>query len=450
MKILFAIHQFDNPSAGGTEVYTAALARTLSSKHEVGVLYGSAGKEPGSASPWAGISLFPVFEAEAVPDPFLENYEGKARRQEIERIISDFSPDLLHIQHLSGLGAGLLEAAAGKVSRILMTLGDYWPFCPRGQMIRDDLENCEAPEVSRCASCLFVEPAMRNLEGSTRRLAGPFASALPQVEGFGASKLRLAAAGLLSRIGGEVAPTLKEYREHVTKRLSRMEDILSLVDLFLAPSRFLLERYARLGIPWSKLRHLDYGFEPLPAVLRKARALPLRLGFIGTLIPSKGAHVAAQALRHLTPKTAELHLWGEFAPYHGDVSYKDAMMKALSGLPHEFHGPVPHDRVGEAFEGMDALVVPSLWAENSPLVIHEALQAGVPVLASRAGGIPELVRDGETGLLFETGNARDLALKIQRLASGDVQFSDPIGWRGAVELLDEHVRKLERFYLGME
>jgi len=71
--------------------------------------------------------------------------------------------------------------------------------------------------------------------------------------------------------------------------------------------------------------------------------------------------------------------------------------------------------VAAALASMDALVVPSIWPENSPLVIHEAFLAGVPVVASRIGGIPEVVEDGRSGLLFEPGNATDLARVLKRI-----------------------------------
>jgi glycosyltransferase involved in cell wall biosynthesis len=66
------------------------------------------------------------------------------------------------------------------------------------------------------------------------------------------------------------------------------------------------------------------------------------------------------------------------------------------------------------YSQIDALVVPSLWPENSPLVIHEAFMAGVPVVGSRIGGIPELVTDGVSGFVFESGSAADLARALRR------------------------------------
>jgi glycosyltransferase involved in cell wall biosynthesis len=64
---------------------------------------------------------------------------------------------------------------------------------------------------------------------------------------------------------------------------------------------------------------------------------------------------------------------------------------------------------------MDVLVVPSIWLENSPLVIHEAFMAGVPIVGARIGGIAELVDDGRTGLLYTPTSSSDLAAALRLL-----------------------------------
>src|SRR5439155_15491353 len=74
-----------------------------------------------------------------------------------------------------------------------------------------------------------------------------------------------------------------------------------------------------------------------------------------------------------------------------------------------------HEQTSAVYGQMDVLVVPSLWLENSPLVIHEAFMAGVPVVGARMGGIAELVRDGENGLLYEATSAAELAAALSTL-----------------------------------
>ncbi|HMS16518.1 MAG TPA: glycosyltransferase, partial [Planctomycetota bacterium] len=80
-----------------------------------------------------------------------------------------------------------------------------------------------------------------------------------------------------------------------------------------------------------------------------------------------------------------------------------------------FHDRYPPGEGGRILNGPDVLGVPSRWDENAPLTIQEAFMAGIPVVASRLGGMAEFVTDGVTGLLFETGNADDLARCLRRL-----------------------------------
>lgn len=453
MRVLIAIHQFDDPSAGGTEVYTAALARELASRHDVAVLYPSR-----SANARAegleierdadGVVHYRIGESEWEPRTFEEWYEASGRRFLFVQALRHFAPDAVHVQHLSGLGLSFLVEAKAHAPVVVMTLADYWLSCPRGQMIRDDLSNCERPEVERCSACLFGAPAIRDLENRARAMGGPLGALLPESGRVGAA-LRLAGARALARVGAGLS-NVAEANARVERRLSLILQVDRLVDRFIAPSEAIGTRHRRLGLPGWKIAHLDYGFEALPGIERVPRAEdePFRLGFIGTLIPSKGAHLIGEALARLPDGTARAHLWGALVPYHGDESYARTLERAFQGTDHERHGPLPHGRIAEALSQIDALVVPSLWRENSPLVIHEAMQAGVPVIAADAGGMPELVRHGETGLLFRTGDAVDLARQIKLLAGGAVELANPRAWSFAVDPIADHARRVERLYRG--
>ena len=77
-----------------------------------------------------------------------------------------------------------------------------------------------------------------------------------------------------------------------------------------------------------------------------------------------------------------------------------------------FWGKIDHRRIEKIYRETDVLVVPSIWPENQPVTITEAMAARIPVIASNVGGIPELVEDGATGLLCKKGNARELAGKM--------------------------------------
>ena len=111
-----------------------------------------------------------------------------------------------------------------------------------------------------------------------------------------------------------------------------------------------------------------------------------------------------------------------------------------------------HEIVTRVFNKVDAIVVPSIWLENSPLVIHEAQQARVPVITAEAGGMAELVQHEVNGLLYEHRNPAALAIQMARLAD-DPQLAVRLGQRGYlrdaagnVPSTDQHVAEIEKLY----
>ena len=109
-------------------------------------------------------------------------------------------------------------------------------------------------------------------------------------------------------------------------------------------------------------------------------------------------------------------------------------------------GRLPGDEVDELLRGCRAAVLPARWYENAPMAVLEAMAAGVPIIASRIGGIPELVRDGEEGLLVPPGEPEPLAEAFQKLA-GDAALAREMGERGVARVRERfspesHVLKL--------
>jgi GT2 family glycosyltransferase len=125
--------------------------------------------------------------------------------------------------------------------------------------------------------------------------------------------------------------------------------------------------------------------------------------------------VLLEAFAGLEPGRATLDLYGAPADYHGDASFLKRLAPLLQVPGIRAMGPRPHAGIPAALAATDVLVVPSIWPENSPIVIQEALLSGVPVIASRIGGMPELVQDGRNGLLFEPRDAADLGRALRRL-----------------------------------
>src|SRR5262249_4087270 len=205
------------------------------------------------------------------------------------------------------------------------------------------------------------------------------------------------------------------------RRTAHMRARCERITHFIAPSTCIGDRFCAFGVAPERIRVADYGFDRERARLRQGSDEPrrtrsaLRLGFLGSLMVSKAPHVLLEAVGSLPDGSVSVDLYGAHTAYHGDDSYRRRLEPLLNQRGVHMHGPIAHDAVASALASLDALVVPSIWPENSPLVTHEAFLASIPVVASRIGGIPELVADGQNGLLFDPGSAADLRRVINRL-----------------------------------
>ncbi|MEO8520651.1 MAG: glycosyltransferase [Acidobacteriota bacterium] len=132
---------------------------------------------------------------------------------------------------------------------------------------------------------------------------------------------------------------------------------------------------------------------------------------MGTLVWHKGAHVLLEAARLLKGEV-EVHLYGDTTVF---PDYVATLRRLASELPVTFHGRFERAAAPGVYGGLDALAVPSLWPENSPLVIHEAFMHGVPVIGARMGGIADLIRHDVNGLLAEPASPASLAAMLARL-----------------------------------
>jgi glycosyltransferase involved in cell wall biosynthesis len=109
-------------------------------------------------------------------------------------------------------------------------------------------------------------------------------------------------------------------------------------------------------------------------------------------------------------------------------------------------GTFPNREIGKVLSELDVLVIPSLWYENSPLVVHSAQAAKVPVIASDIGGLSEAITHEINGLLFERGNARALAVQIRRLAEDRVLLKHLSAQARQPKSMADYVDKIEDLY----
>jgi glycosyltransferase involved in cell wall biosynthesis len=233
----------------------------------------------------------------------------------------------------------------------------------------------------------------------------------------------------------------------ISRRIATVQKALTAVDLFVAPSRFLRERFIEFGVAPEKILYKDNGFDltPFLAVRRRPRS-DRRVGFayIGTLAEHKGVHVLVEAFNHIDPALVELRVYGnpEVFPEY------TARLRVLATHPGIFFvGGFDNREIGCILAEVDALVVPSLWFENSPLTIHEALLAGIPVIASDLGGMAEYVEHGRTGLLFRPGDVKDLRDQLEWFIHHPEAFAAMPRLQYAA--ISDHARELVEIYAGL-
>jgi glycosyltransferase involved in cell wall biosynthesis len=191
------------------------------------------------------------------------------------------------------------------------------------------------------------------------------------------------------------------------------------VDLFVSPSRFLLDQHQRAGLAPRQTAVVRNGI-PLPAEISNRRPARHRNFLLLTrLTVEKGIRVVLQAVAAL-PRTLdfELVIAGR-GPLEADVRQAAAHDPRI-----RFVGYVTGEAKATLLSAAHCLLIPSLWYENAPVAVIEAAAYGLAVIASRIGGLPELVHDGHTGLLFEPGDASGLAAIMRRLLSGNSALPD--------------------------
>jgi len=183
------------------------------------------------------------------------------------------------------------------------------------------------------------------------------------------------------------------------------------VDLLCAEAQGTIDIHKRNGyFPTAQTFALPGAFVTSPPKAhRDDYTGPLRIGYLGVLTPNKGIHVLASAAALMVQRNVRLVVAGT-----GDQSYIDELKTAFQGIDVDFAGWVESENF---LSRIDVLVVPSLWREPFGRVCVEAYLAGVPVVASRIGGLAEIVVHGVSGFQFEPGNAQELAGILDKLAN---------------------------------
>jgi glycosyltransferase involved in cell wall biosynthesis len=442
MKTILTIHHFLPNYSTGAEVYAFRLAGwLLKHGHEVEVVcvesiaHDSKTELEYKHETYEGISVWRLyFNLARAANPFRQSFDNPAIGAWFAEFLNRERPDLVHMNSCYLLSVSTISATKQLQLPLIVTLHDFWFVCPRITLLKPTGQLCTVPEdVAECAWCLATEK--RRFRWSENVSRGAAGNVMQRV-------LALPYGAKLSQI--------KPDASEIAYRRQLLMEMLKKVDLLLAPSEFLRGVFIKQGIDPAKIIYSRYGLDTShwinPSNTNRRSSTELQITYIGQLSPHKGVHLLVKALKCLdfSNRPAQLKIYGDPAPY---PKYVKSLQKLAQGNPAiEFTGRFDNHRVAEILAEADVVVVPSIWYENSPIAIMEALTTGTPVVTANLGGMPELVQHEVNGLLFKAGDEGDLAKQLQRLLDEPNLLGTLTSKARPVRLIDDEMRQVLSIY----
>jgi glycosyltransferase involved in cell wall biosynthesis len=283
---------------------------------------------------------------------------------EVDRICEQFRPDVIHVHNTFPLiSPSLYWTAARRKVPVVQTLHNFRLLCPQAIFLRDG---------KVCEDCIGKLP----WRSVTRKC-------------YRESALQSAVVtGMLA-----MHRAIGTYRKRVAR--------------YIALNAFARDKYIEGGLP-AELFRIKPNF--VPSAVPPDWAMRRGGLYVGRLSSEKGLEVLAGAARRLRAPDLEVIGSGPLETLAGEA------------FGERYLGYRPLDHIMARMRTAQFLVVPSICYENSPRTIVEAFSCGLPVIASRLGALIDIVKDGVTGLLFNPGDASDLAEKIAWAASHPEQM----------------------------
>jgi glycosyltransferase involved in cell wall biosynthesis len=415
MKVVLATHQFLPDFSGGTEILTFRTAKELLRRgHQVCVVTGHPSRErlPDDRrlqrSSHGGIEVrrfhWDFTGSATQPDVFQSEYDNALFGALFRDYLADAQPDVVHFLHLYRLSGSAIDACTSLNIPTIYTATDFWFVCPTADLRLPGAAMCEGPRADRvnCVRHLFGANRASDLGGTLARLPDE------------------AVARLVRSIqeDSQSARVIDQRVRAIAARPSHLMDRLNSVGRVIVPSKVTERVLINNGLRRQRVRYSRFGIDLAPFINRSKQPSVdgrLRLGFVGRIAPQKGLCVLLQAMRGVPARLPiTLDVWGDD---RADRRYSQEV-RAIAGHDARirFRGLFAQDEIGDVFSNLDVIIVPSLCAENTPLVVYEAQAARCPVIASDVEGIAELIQPEHNGMLFKMGNVSQLATCIQRVA----------------------------------
>ena len=399
-RLLIVSNFFPPVTVGGAEIVAHRQALALQKRGwAVEVFaggYASAAQAPGALEyeTLAGVGVHRLALRSLAPD---DNFLWPLAETRFRSILASFRPDVVHFHNVMGLGAGLIPIAVAQGARVAVTLHDYWGFCFKNTMLRNDGVACA--EVEDCGACMPT-------------IAANDRGRLP----------------------------MRVRRDFVSWSLDQAHVLIS-------PSAWLAEAYDRSGLFRRKIVSVSNGIDldAIP-VSTKPSDGKTRFATFSYLGEHKGIKTLFEAVRLLGDDGDIRGKWE--LTICGDGHLRDWLSRSVADAGLTDHVLVAgHVGRAEAMSTMgrcDAMILASTWPENQPVSLLEAIASGTAQIATNIGGNPELVVDGESGRLVSPGDPRELADAMRALIVDPAHASHFGAFNAERRALFDERRSIER------
>ncbi len=282
-----------------------------------------------------------------------------------KNIVSQFKPDLIHFHSIQGLGANIVKYAINNHIKVAVTCHDSWWICPRQFFLKSDKKTfCKNKNLTDCSLCYAY------LEDKTN-----------------------------------ILKNIKKESE-IINRDKYLYDIFANINYVIFPSEFIKNIYSKYFIKKNWL--VSQNGIPVYKKSKTIKTKKFKFLYTGGNSDEKGASLLINTWQKYFSKNKNLKL-----DIYGNGS--QFLSSTISAPNINIFENYKRQDVIKIFSNHKALIYPSIIPENSPVTIKEAFSFGIPVIGSNVGGIPELIKDGKNGYIFNNNNSFSLKKKISEL-----------------------------------
>ncbi|GAA5086440.1 hypothetical protein GCM10023210_08280 [Chryseobacterium ginsengisoli] len=410
MKVLQICTGFDISFHGGITNYVRNISSTMAENgHDVTVLYSKDNNEEKNYN-FKTLNINPILR------PFhLSSVISNSDIDLLEKIVKDISPDIIHVHMMIDLPVKVLEVFK-KYAKVVISLHDYSYLCNRIILLDGEGKLCtNSNENSKCNSCISYEETIDNryISKGVR-------------EGLKLLKIK--------RLGNSSG-------HH--ERFLEGQKLFKNVDSLIAVSSRVKEIYQENGYDNDLfiVNHIgnytaDESFRSnFTGRVKKDPSQKLKLGFIGNLHFHKGANLFLKLVEN---SDHEFHIYGGIDP---------TVLEKIQSMPHVFyHGRYQHSDLVDILKQIDLGLVLSIWEDNAPQVVFEFLNAGVPVIGTKMGGIPDFVNENN-GFLFEIDEVGiESVLKLMNSEEIYNLYNKVINTINGTKTASQHMDELMKIY----